>query len=102
MALLKNDLIVECDLALKNNLSKLSFQNDAFSIIRNLLYQYTSYNNSISLTTLPIYYLDVSTRISVYNKEHNINGDFIIKSIDVPLTIDGKMTIQASAVIEKQ
>jgi len=37
----------------------------AYEEIRKELYQYTNYNEQISLTVLPIYYLEPNTRITV-------------------------------------
>ena len=62
---------------------------------RELLYQYTGYNETISITSIPIYYLDTNNRISVYDKASNIYGDYIITSISLPL--DGKNTMSISA-----
>ena len=62
---------------------------------RNLLYQYTHYNEQISLQCIPIYYLDANTRISVYDKAANIYGDYIINSISLPLSAHGQMSLSA-------
>ena len=62
---------------------------------RELLYQYTNYSEAISITSIPIYYLDVNNRISVYDRASDIYGDYIINSILLPL--DGKSTMSISA-----
>ena len=67
----------------------------AESVARELLYQYTDYTSSINIQSIPIYYLDVNRRISIYDKVSNIYGDYIIKSISLPL--DPKMTMSISA-----
>ena len=41
-------------------------------------YQYTNYNESITLTTTPIYYLDVNSRITVQDKKSGIYGDYYV------------------------
>ena len=69
--------------------------------MRDLLYQYTDYNESISLTTLPIYYLDANTRISVIDKSSGISGDYIINSINLNLDIKNTMTISASRALDR-
>lgn len=73
----------------------------AYDAIRDLLYQYTSYNESISLQCIPIYYLDVNTRIGVSDIESNISGDYMINSISLPLDISSTMTISATKALEK-
>ena len=69
--------------------------------MRDLLYQYTDYNESISLTTIPIYYLDVNTRISVKDRSSGISGDYIINSINLNLDIKSTMTISASRALDR-
>ena len=76
-------------------------QNSAYEKVKELMYQYTSYNESISLQTLPIYYLDVNTRITVKDLKSNIYGDYIINTITVPLDIQSSMTISATRVLER-
>ena len=76
-------------------------QNSAYEKVKELMYQYTSYNESITLQTLPIYYLDVNTRITVNDLKSNIYGDYMINSISIPLDIQSQMTIQATRVLER-
>ena len=66
---------------------------------RDLLYQYTNYNSSISITSIPIYYLDVNSRITVQDNASGIKGDYIINSINLPLDAKETMTISASSVL---
>jgi hypothetical protein len=68
---------------------------------RNLLYQYTHYNESITLQVKPIYYLDVNQRISVNDLKTGIMGDYIITNISMPLDINGIMSITASKVVDR-
>lgn len=75
--------------------------NDAYSLIKGMLYESARYNSSITLECIPIYYLDVNSRISVYDAESGINGDFLINSISVPLSVSENMNINASAVLER-
>ena len=75
--------------------------NSAYDAIRDMLYQYTSYNESISLQCLPIYYLDVNTRIRVSDVQSNISGDYIIKSISIPFDSNTMMSITANKALEK-
>ena len=63
--------------------------------IKDLLYQYTHINNTISITSLPIYYLEPNTRITVEDEPAGIYGDYIIQSISLPLDISSTMTINA-------
>lgn len=66
-----------------------------FERVKECLYDYTSYNNSVSISCLPIYHLEPNTRITITSTENDIHGDHLIKSMSVPLTIEGTMTISA-------
>lgn len=70
-------------------------KNSCFEKVKELLYDYTSYNNSISIGCLPIYHLDVNQRISIQNQQNDIFGDYLINSISIPLTVNGTMNISA-------
>ena len=63
--------------------------------VREFLYQNTSYNESISIQCIPIYSLDVNRRITVKDKKSGINGDYVIKSITLPLSPNNTMSIAA-------
>lgn len=69
--------------------------------LRELLYVNTNYNESISIQTVPIYFLDVNTRITVQDSAADISGDYIINSISVPLDPRGTMSITASRALER-
>ena len=69
---------------------------DAFSVIRDLIMNHTSYSETINITALPLYYLEPNIRIEVEDKLSNIYGDYIIKSISLPLTHEGTMSISAA------
>lgn len=76
--------------------------NSAFDKIRELLFQHTQYNESISLSVIPIYHLEPNTRITVHDSDVAVNGDYLIKTISLPLTIGGTSNISATRCIEKE
>ena len=75
--------------------------NSAYDKIKELLYQNTSYNENISIQCMPIYYLEPNTRINVNDEKSNIIGDYIIKTISIPLDLNGTMTISATRALER-
>lgn len=87
--------------AIYNLLATGGTQNSAFERVKELIYQYTSYNESITLQCLPIYYLDVNQRITVNDSKSNIYGDYMINSISIPLNISSMMTISAARALER-
>ena len=73
----------------------------AQEVARDFLYQYTTYSESISLQCIPIYSLDVNRRITVKDRKSGINGDYIIKSMTIPLSSSGTMSISASKALNR-
>lgn len=68
---------------------------------RELLYQHTHYNETITLQSIPVYYLDVNRRITVRDKNSNIYGDYVISNISIPLNPGGTMSISATKALER-
>lgn len=75
--------------------------NSAYEVVKDLLYQYTSYNENISIQALPMYHLEPNIRIGVNDRESNIHGDYMISSISIPLVASGTMSINATRALEK-
>ena len=71
---------------------------DAFD---ELLYNYSYCIENITLTSLPIYYLSPNTRIKVVDKNTNINGEYLVSRITLPLTYNGTMSITANKAPER-
>ena len=100
--LLKGQKYILVPESIYENVSKSSaIWNSAFYAVRDLLYQYTSLNESITLDCIPIYYLEPNIRISVLDKKSDINGDYIIESYSLPLDVDGTMSISCSRALDK-
>lgn len=107
----RDSLIKECELAGQtySNIDSALFKNiipttvgySAAEIARQALYQYITYNESISLQSRPIYYLDVNRRITVEDKASKISGDYIISSISMPLDASGSMSITATRAADR-
>ena len=68
---------------------------DAFSVIRDCIMTNTSYSESITISALPLYFLEPNSRVEVEDKASNIHGDYLIKSISLPLSHEGMMSISA-------
>ena len=67
----------------------------------NLIYNSTYYQDTITLSTVPIYYLEPNTRIFVQDKKSGISGEYIIKSMTIPLAHDGMMSLNANRASER-
>lgn len=75
--------------------------NSAYNMVRELLWQFTSYNESITINALPIYYLEPNTRITVRDTKSGIYGDYMIKSISIPLTVSATMSLSCIKAVER-
>lgn len=74
--------------------------NSAYNQARNLLLQSTKYNTSITMTTLPIYYLDVNSKIFISEEQAHINDQYMISNISYSLDGNATMTISATQLID--
>ena len=76
-------------------------KTSAFEKIKELLFTHTNYNESINLSVIPIYYLEPNTRITVVDNSIGVSGDYLIKTISLPLTPNGVSSISATKCLEK-
>ena len=91
----------QVDPAIYDALQQGGVLKSAYDEIKKQLYQYTTFNEQVSLTTMPIYYLQPNTRITIRDTLTGINGDFMIKSISLPLDINGTMNISCTKALER-
>lgn len=69
--------------------------------IDELLYDYGYCIEEVSLTTIPIYYLEPNTRIFIYDKETSIEGEYLVDKISIPLAYNGTMNVSATKAPER-
>ena len=73
--------------------------NTAYDYLRSMLHQMIGYNSSINLSIIPIYHLDVNTRVTI----PDLNGvmhDYMIKTLSIPLAANGNMSVTAQRIVE--
>ena len=66
-----------------------------------MLFRSTDYTAAISITSIPIYYLDANVRITVQDRAAGIYGDYVIKTINLPLDAKNTMSISATRALER-
>ena len=76
-------------------------QNSCYQRICEMLYQYTNMNESITITSIPIYYLDVNSRITITDEGSGIYGDYMISTISLPLDTAGQMSLGCYRCLQK-
>ena len=84
-----------------NNLQIGGVYYSAYEEIRQTLHEFTNYNESITLQTIPLYFLQPNTRITVNNPTSDITGDYIINSLSFSLDNEGLLNINASKALER-
>ena len=77
------------------------YQNGAYEQIKYELYLHTTYQKSISLSAIPVFYLEPNSRIKITDKTTNTYGDFILQSISLTLGPGATMSISASEATER-
>lgn len=65
-----------------------------------LIYQHGYCVESATVTTIPIYYLEPNVRVHIHDEETNLNGDYIISKMTIPLAYNGTMQLTATKAAE--
>lgn len=73
----------------------------AYEEIRSQLYQFITYNEQVSISILPMHYLQPNIIIKLKNKQTGINGNFLIKSFSIPLDINNNMSLECTKAISR-
>ena len=71
----------------------------AKSAIEDLIYQHCYATEEVNINTIPIYHLQPNSCLYIKNDATNINGDYIISKISIPLEAKKTMSITATKVI---
>ena len=69
--------------------------------IDDALYNYSYCNETVTINTVPIYYLEPNTIISAKDEQRIVNGYYIMNKITIPLTYNGTTSITAIKVPER-
>lgn len=65
-----------------------------------LLYQHSYCIQSITISAIPIYYLQPNTRVYLSNEDKGLRGDYIATKITIPLNYNGIMSLTATKAAE--
>lgn len=65
-----------------------------------LLYQHGYCIESATITAIPIYYLQPNTRVHLHDDDTNLDGDYVVSKITLPLTYNGTMSLTATKAAE--
>ena len=77
------------------------YHNSAFDQIKYDLYLYTRYQKNVSLTALPIYWLEPNTRVRINESSTNTYGDFMISNLSYAFGPHATMAVSCTEVAER-
>ena len=85
-----------------NNFATGGMKQSAYEQIKYDLQKYTSYQNTVSLTARPSFYLNPNVRVDLYDESTGTIGDYVIKTISIPLGATGNnMSVSLSKALER-
>jgi hypothetical protein len=80
-----------------NTMFSISSQGKSAKVaIDDLLYQHGYCIESVTINTIPIYYLEPNSRIHVLDSSAHIEGYYNVSKLSIPLTYNGTMSITAT------
>lgn len=77
------------------------YKNAAFDQLKYELYLHTNYQQTLSLTARPAFYLEPNVRTTINDATTNTYGDYVIQNISIPLGAGNNMSVSASQCIER-
>lgn len=77
------------------------YKNGAFDQVKSELWTHTTYQKSLSIAALPVFYLQPNTRVSITDTTTNTYGDFVVSTISIPLGAGNSMSVTCSQCLEK-
>lgn len=86
-------LILKDDDELWKHFEYAAYGLDAFTKIRELIYTHTSMNETVNISSLPVYFLEPNTKIIAKDEETHTSGDYVIMNINFPLSFDGQQQL---------
>lgn len=92
---------IEVDNSIYENFVNGGTSRSAYEEIRSMLYDYITYNEQLTLSVLPIYYLEPNSLIKVHDETAHIIGEFMIKNISYSLAGDGLMNLSCTKALTR-
>lgn len=83
------------------NLSTGSYLSDAYEQIKYELFSHLTYQRVVSITALPIYYLEPNSRVELSDYTTNTYGDFMVQTINLTFGPGANMAVTLNEVAER-
>ena len=65
-----------------------------------LIYNHGYCIENATITSIPIYYLEPNVRVHIQDHATNLNGDYIVSKMTIPLAYNGTMQLTATKAAE--
>ena len=95
------ETVIQVTNAFYKNFATGGFKHSAYEQIKYDLQQYTSYQNTVSITAIPCFYLEPNTRVELKDHSTNTFGDYVVRSISIPLGAGNNMSVSMSKAMER-
>ena len=77
------------------------YNNAAFDQLKYEMYVHTNYQKTLSITALPVFYLEPNSRVEINDKTTNTYGAFMIQNISIPLGSGSVMSASCNECLQK-
>lgn len=84
-----------------NRLATGGYHNGAYAQLCFELVSHTIYQTSVSITALPVYYLEPNSRVTLNDNATMTFGDFNVSNISIPLDASGSMSCSLTQCLSK-
>ena len=84
-----------------NNLAVGGYKNSAYERIKYELFYHTNYQRTVSLTTIPIFYLEPNSRVTISDRSTNTYGNFMVQNINIGFGPGANMSVTLNEVFER-
>lgn len=85
-----------------SHLSPGGYCNPAYDRIKYELYLHTRYQKQVTITALPVFYLEPNRRVDLNEKSTNTYGNFVAESIGITLGPGANMSVSMNEVFERE
>ena len=77
------------------------YANSAYDAIKYELFCHTNYQKAVSLTAIPVFYLEPNSRVELSDESTNTFGDFMVQNISLTLGPGANMSVTLNQVNER-
>ena len=84
-----------------SNLAIGGYSNSAYERIRYELFYHSNYQRTVSLTSIPVYYLEPNSRVVINDASTNTYGDFMVQNINLTFGPGANMAVTLNEIHER-